>query len=192
MENKWNKKNVLRSALYIVIYDVMSAIVCILGSIHPILFVCYQITAAILVTGVTVKYFDHTRTHGDALCLSAGMILLFFIIGDANLWHCVPIVVIGILAELIGLILGNEKWLAIVIKSIIMSFSTFGYYGQIWLNRKYTYDCAIDEMPTGYADTLMKLSPMWSLPVIMIISIAVSVIVAKVTARLFKLNMKGN
>ena len=187
MENKWNKKNALWLVLYIVIYDVMSAIVCVLGSIHPFMFVIYQVTAGILVTGVAARTFARIQAPGTALCLSAGMIALFFIIGDANLWHCVPIIVIGILAEIAGLVIGNEKWLAIVVKSVIMSFSTFGYYGQIWFNRDYTYDCAIDEMPAGYADTLMKLSPVWSLPVVIVVGIVVSVIIANVTAKLFKL-----
>ena len=187
MENKWNKKNALRLVLYVLIYDVMSAIVCVLGSIHPFMFVIYQVTAGILVTGVAVTTFARIRAAGAALCLSAGMTALFFIIGDANLWHCVPIIVIGVLAEIAGLVLGNEKWLTIVVKSVIMSFSTFGYYAQIWLNRDYTYDCAIDEMPSGYADTLMKLSPAWSLPVVSVAGIVVSVVIANVTAKLFKL-----
>jgi len=29
-------------------------------------------------------------------------------------------------------------------------------YGQIWFNRDYTYDCAVEEMPAGYADALMQ------------------------------------
>ena len=187
MENKWNKKNALWLMLYIVIYDVMSAIVCVFGSIHPFMFVIYQVTAGVLVTGIAARTFTRIQAPGAALCLSAGMVALFFIIGDANLWHCVPVVVIGILAEITGLIIGNEKWLTIVVKSVIMSFSTFGYYGQIWFNRDYTYDCAIDEMPAGYADTLMKLSPAWSLPVVIVIGVAVSIIIANVTASLFKL-----
>lgn len=168
----------------------MSAIVCVLGSIHPFMFVCYQITAAILVTGAAVRTFDRIKAPGAAICLSAGMIALFFIIGDASLWHCIPIVVIGVLAETAGLVIGNEKWLATVIKSVIMSFSTFGYYGQIWFNRDFTYKCSVDEMPAGYADTLMKLSPPWVLPVVVVIGIAVSVIIANVSAGLFKLDTK--
>ena len=191
MENKWNKKNALWLALYVVLYAVTTAIVCVLGSIHPIMFVCYQVTAGILVTGVATSTFTRIQAPGAALCLSAGMTALFFIIGEASHWHCVPIIVIGVLAEIAGLIIGNEKWLAIVVKSIIMSFSTFGFYGQIWFNRDYTYVCAIDEMPEGYADTLMNVSPAWSFPVVIVIGIVVSVIIANVTARLFKLDSRG-
>ena len=50
-----------------------------------------------------------------------------------------------------------------------MGFSSFGYYGQIWFNRAYTYECAIEEMPAGYGDTLMSVSPAWAFPVVVII-----------------------
>ena len=45
---EWNKKKGLRTALYAVLYAVMTAIVCVFGAIHPVLFVCYQVTAAVL------------------------------------------------------------------------------------------------------------------------------------------------
>ena len=51
-------------------------------------------------------------------------------------------------------------------QTVIMTFSTFGFYGQIWLNRDFTYEAAIEEMPAGYGDTLMSLSPGWAFPVV--------------------------
>ena len=68
-----------------------------------------------------------------------------------------------------------------------MTFSSFGYYGQIWFNRAYTYECAIEEMPAGYADTLMAVSPAWALPVVIIIGIVLSVLISNITVKIFKL-----
>ena len=45
MNNKWNRKNALWMLLYAALYAVVTAAVCVTGSIHPIFFVCYQITA---------------------------------------------------------------------------------------------------------------------------------------------------
>ena len=67
-----------------------------------------------------------------------------------------------------------------------MTFSSFGYYGQIWFNRAYTYECAVEEMPAGYADTLMAVSPTWALPVVVISGIILSVLISNITAELFK------
>lgn len=184
-ENKWNKKNALWMLLYVVLYVVMSFIVCVLGSIQPIFFVCYQFTAGLIVTGVAAKAFDKIRAFGAACCLSIGMLITFFAMQDANLWHCLPVIIIAILAEIIRLVFqynaaGN------LIAAVIMSFSTFGYYGQIWFNRDYTYECAVEEMPAGYAEALMNYSPAWALPVVIIIGIAVAVVNYNITKKLFK------
>lgn len=49
----------------------------VLGSVHGLMFVLYQITAAILVTGVAGKAFDRIKAPGVAACLGLGMILTF-------------------------------------------------------------------------------------------------------------------
>ena len=57
MNNKWNKKNAIWMVVYAVIYAVFTVLVCVLGAIHPVMFVCYQITAGILLSGVTFYAF---------------------------------------------------------------------------------------------------------------------------------------
>ena len=47
------------------------------------------------------------------------------------------------------------------------------YYVQIWFNRDYTYECAVDEMPEGYV-ALMQCRPTWALPVVIIVGIVLS------------------
>ncbi len=187
MENRWNKKNALWQLVYVLLYFVGTLAVCGMGAVHPVLFVMYQISAGIIITGVVAKAFDRIQAPGVALSFSAGLLLIFLLIGEFTPWHALPIIIIGILAEIAGLVIGNDKWSAVVVKSVIMSFSTFGYYGQIWFNRDFTYDCAIEEMPEGYAETLMNSSPAWALPVVVIAGIALSVVFANITAKLFRL-----
>lgn len=180
----WSKKNALWLLLYTVLYVIATVIVCVLGSFHGLLFVLYQITAAILVTGIAGKAFDRIKAPGAAACLGLGMILTFFLIQDANLWHCVPVIVISVLAEIVRAV-SHYRSVGNLLASVIMSFSTFGYYGQIWFHREYTYDCAVEEMPAGYAETLMQCSPGWALPVVMIAGILISVVMYRLSARLF-------
>ena len=183
---KWDKKNVLRMLLYAVLYAVATTLVCVTGAIHPAFFVCYQITAGILVTGVVIYAFEKVKAPGVAACLAIGLLLLFVIIGDAVPWHVIPVIVIAILAEVIRAVF-KYNWTGDIIGTVIMSFSSFGYYGQIWFNRDYTYNCAIEEMPSGYADSLMSLSPAWALPVVVVIGVVLSVFISNVTAKIFKL-----
>ena len=111
-----------------------------------------------------------------------GMLLLLLIINDAVLWHVVPLIVIAVLAEAVrGMT--NYSRSGDVVAGVLMSFSSFGYYGQIWFNRAYTYECAVEEMPAGYGDTLMAVSPVWAFPVVVIVGIIVSVVIANVSMK---------
>lgn len=105
------------------------------------------------------------------------MLLLLVIIGDAVTWHVIPVILIAFLAEAVRALF-HYQWIGNLMAAVIMTFSSFGYYGQIWFNRAYTYQCALDEMPAGYGDTLMASSPVWSLPLVIIAGIAMAVIIA--------------
>ena len=184
---KLEKKSVFCVLLYAVLYAVVTALVCITGSIHPVFFVCYQITAGILLSGIIITAFRKAKAPGVAVCLLFGLLLLLLLIQDAVAWHVIPLIVITVLAELIRAAF-KYSWTGDVIATILMTFSRFGYYGQIWFNRTYTYECAIEEMPAGYADTLMALSPTWLLPVVIIVGVLLSVLISNLTAKLFNLN----
>ena len=183
----WDKKKALWMLLYAVLYAVGTVIVCVTGAITPVLFVCYQITAGILISGIVIHAFRRIQAPGVATTLGLAVLLLLMVIGDAVAWHVIPIIVIAVLAEAVRAIF-KYNWTGDVIGTVIMSFSTFGYYGQIWFNRDYTYECAVEEMPAGYADGLMAASPMWSLIVVIIVGVILSVVISNVTAKLFKLD----
>ena len=182
MNNKWNRKNALWMLLYAVLYAIVTAAVCVTGSIHPIFFVCYQITAGLLLSPIVIRAFRRVQAPGAAVCLFLGMLLLLLIINDAVKWHVVPLIVITVLAEIVrGL--SNYSWAGDVVGTVLMSFSSFGYYGQIWFNRAYTYECAVEEMPAGYGDTLMSVSPVWAFPIVVIVGMIVSVWIANVSMK---------
>ena len=185
MNNKWNRKNALWMLLYAVLYAIVTAAVCVTGSIHPIFFVCYQITSGLLLSPIVIRAFRRVQAPGAAVCLFLGILLLLLIINDAVRWHVVPLIVITVLAEAVrGMT--SYSWVGDVVGTVLMSFSSFGYYGQIWFNRAYTYECAIEEMPAGYGDTLMSVSPVWAFPVVVIIGMIVSVWIANVSMKRHK------
>lgn len=173
-------------ASYAVLYAAVTALVCVTGAIHPVLFVCYQITVGLLLSGLVIRAFSGIKAPGVAVCLALGLLLLLVIIGDAVPWHVIPVIIIAALAEIIRALSGYS-WIGDVISTAIMSFSSFGYYGQIWFNRAYTYECAVEEMPAGYADGLMSASPAWAFPVVLITGILISEIISNVTAYIFML-----
>ena len=185
MNNKWNRKNALWMLLYAVLYAIVTAAVCVTGSIHPIFFVCYQITAGLLLSPIVIRAFRRVQAPGAAVCLFLGILLLLLIINDAVRWHVVPLIVITVLAEAVRGMTNYDR-VGDVVGTVLMSFSSFGYYGQIWFNRAYTYECAVEEMPAGYGDALMSVSPAWAFPVVVIVGMIVSVWVANVSMKKHK------
>ena len=182
MNNKWNRKNALWMLLYAVLYAIVTAAVCVTGSIHPVFFVCYQITAGLLLPPIIIRAFRRIQAPGAAVCLFLGMLLLLLVIRDAVMWHVIPLIVITFLAEIVrGMT--RYSWYGDVLGTVLMSFSSFGYYGQIWFNRAYTYECAVEEMPAGYGDTLMSVSPVWAFPVVVIVGMIVSVWIANISMK---------
>ena len=176
MNNKWNRNNALWMLLYAVLYAIVTAVVCVTGSIHPIFFVCYQITAGLLLSPIILRAFRRVQAPGAAVCLFLGMFLLLLIIRDAVMWHVVPLIVITALAEVVRAMAKYSR-AGDIVATVLMSFSSFGYYGQIWFNRAYTYECAVEEMPAGYGDTLMSVSSVWAFPVVVAAGIIVSVLI---------------
>ena len=65
-------KNALRMLLYAILYAAVSAVVCFTGAIHPVLFVCYQITAAILLSGIVIMGFSRIKAPGAAAWFDHG------------------------------------------------------------------------------------------------------------------------
>ena len=179
MNNKWNSNNALWMLLYAVLYAIATAAVCVTGSIHPIFFVCYQITAGLLLSPIIIRAFRRVQAPGAAVCLFLGILLLLLIIRDAVMWHVVPLIVITALAEIVRA-MAKYSWAGDIVAAVLMSFSSFGYYGQIWFNRVYTYECAVEEMPAGYGDTLMSVSPVWAFPVVVAAGIILSVLITNI------------
>lgn len=68
----------------------------------------------------------------------------------------VPLIVIADLAAAVRR-MANYSRTGDVIGTFLMSFSSFGYFGQILFNRAYICECVVKEMPAG--DT-----PQWGVP----------------------------
>ena len=51
-----------------------------------------------------------------------------------------------------------------------------------------TWVILAEEMPSGYAESLMAASPAWSLIVVIVVGVVLSVMISNVTAKLFKID----
>ena len=130
MNNKWNRKNALWMLLYAVLYAAVTAVVCVTGSIHPIFFVCYQITAGLLLP-IVIRAFRSVQAPGAAVCLFLGILLLLLIIRDAVMWHVVPLIVITALAEAVRGVTSYSRF-GDIAGTVLMTFSSLMSVSPVW------------------------------------------------------------
>ena len=182
----WNKRNTLRVLLFAVIYVLANFAILNMGAIHPVLFVLYTCISAILLPGLYLAGASRIKGPGVA-AVYGGLMLLLIIVADLSWYKVADLLVMIVVAELLRRAFGYDSWKGLKWSSVAMCFSNFGYSMCIWLMRDFTYSEAVEEMPAGYADTLMKVSPAWTLPVTLIATVVIALICAEISRKLLKL-----
>ena len=94
-------RKILSLLLYAALYAAVTALVCVTGAIHPVFFVCYQITAGILLSGTVMTAFRRMKGPGIAACMFLGLLFLLIMIQDASAWHVIPLIAVTAAAEVI-------------------------------------------------------------------------------------------
>ena len=86
------------------------------------------------------QYICQTQSPRSCPILSLGIILTFVFKSDASIWHIAPLIVMAVLTETVR-IATKYNWIWNVIGTIIMTFSSFDLFSQMWFNRDCTYEC---------------------------------------------------
>ena len=191
MFRDWTKGNTLRILLLAVLYVAANILILNMGAIHPVMFVLYTCISAILLPGLYLAGASQVRGPGVA-ALYGGMMLLVVIAVDLSWYKVMELSVMILLAEFLRRLFGYESWNGLQWSAIVMCFSNFGYSMCIWLMRDFTYHEALAEMPEGYADTLMRVSPAWTFPTTLLLTVVLALISANICKRLLQLEYNGS
>ena len=187
MFRDWTKANTLRIFLFAVAYVAVNILILTMGAIHPVMFVLYTCISAVLLPGLYLAGASRISGPGAA-AVYGGLMLLVVTAVDAAWYKVVELFVMLLLAEFLRRLLGYESWNGLKWSAVVMCFSNFGYSMCIWLMRDFTYHEALAEMPEGYADTLMRVSPLWVFPATLFMTIILALISASISKRLLNLD----
>lgn len=186
MFKDWTTKKFLRVLLFSLVYLAVNLAILNTGATHPVMFVLYTTVSAVLLPEIYLAGASRVKAPGVAV-IYGGIMLVVVIFADPSWYKVTELLVMITLAELIQYLCGYDKWAGLLLSSVVMCFSNFGYSMCIWLMRDFTYSEAITEMPAGYADKLMEVSPMWTFPVTLIATIVIAVITANISKKLLKI-----
>ena len=168
MKKEWNKNNIIKVLLWTLAYAVLSILVMELGSIHPVFFVLYPVVSAIVLPIPYLMAAKRVKAFGVPTVMTLVFALIVFAVGEMASYRWFVFIPMIVLAEGARALFGYDSKKGLGISAFIMSFSTFAWAFPIWFMHDFTISEAVKEMPAGYAETLDAVSPMWTLPVVLI------------------------
>lgn len=186
MFKDWSTKKLLRVLLFALVYLAANIAILNTGAVHPVLFVMYTMTSAVLLPGIYLAGAGKVKGPGAAV-IYGGIMLIAIILADPSWYKITELVSMIVLAELARFLCGYDNWVGLLISSVVMCFSNFGYSMCIWLMRDFTYGETLAEMPAGYGDRLMAVSPMWAFPATLIATVAIAVFTTNISRKLLKI-----
>ena len=176
-------KVILMAVAYLVTFILGAAS----GAIHP---VCYAYIGAILPLVFAFIYLytcSIIRGFGAATVLNGFILVLFLIVGEADLGYIIATVVLTSLAELLRKVFGYDTKKGVRWSFIPFAFSFFAYTSHWWTDKEGSLAAAAEEMPAGYDQLMIPVID--NIPVlisVLILTIPVAILAMRLAERIMK------
>ena len=157
------------------------------GAIHP---ACYAYIGAVLPL-LTAFIYLYTCTliprFGAAMALNGFVLVLFLIVGEADLFCAIGMVVLTALAEILRKVNGYNTLKGVRWSFVPFAFSFFTYISHWWTDTEGSLAAAVEEMPAGYDQQMLGIIeniPM--LIVVLVLTIPVAILAIHLAERVMK------
>jgi hypothetical protein len=157
------------------------------GAIHP---ACYAYAGAVLplLTALVYLYTSTLiRGFGAATLLNGFILVLFLIVGEADLAFAIGIMLLTALAEFIRWRCGYGTQKGVRWSFLPFAYSFFAYTAHWWTDTEGSLEAAREEMPAGY-DLLMQpvIDNIPMLVVVLVLTFPVAILAMRLAERLLK------
>ncbi len=187
MDKKLTFKKVAVIVLMAVAYLATFILGAASGAIHP---ACYAYVGAVLPI-LTAFIYLYTCTliprFGAATVLNGFILVLFLIVGEADLFCTIGMVVLTALAEILRKAKDYDTKKGVRWSYLPFAFSFFAYTAHWWTDTEGSLAAAVEEMPAGY-DDLMKpvIDNIPMLVVVLLLTIPVALLAIRLAERAMK------
>ena len=171
-----NKTPVWRILIAAVIYLLLFLLGSSSGAIDP---ACYAYVGAVLPILFSFVYLytaANMQCFGAAAVLNGFVLVLGLIAGEGNYALIIGMILLAALAELIRKLNGYDTLKGVRRSFIPFAFSFFTYTAHWWTDTEGSLAAAVEEMPAGYADKMLKVIeniPVLIIAVVLTIPIAI-------------------
>lgn len=180
-------KTAIRVILMAIAYLALFLLGAASGAIHP---ACYAYIGAVLPLIFALVYLYTStliRGFGAATVLNGFILILFLIVGEADLAYIIGTIILTALAEIIRKACGYDTLKGVRWSFLPFAFSFFPYAAHWWTDTEGSLAAALEEMPAGY-DELMK--PIIDNVPVMVVVLILTIPVAILAMRLAECVLK--
>ena len=157
------------------------------GAIHP---ACYAYIGALLPLVFAFIYLytcSIIRGFGAAAVLNGFILVLFLIMGEADLAYIIITVVLTALAELLRKIFGYDTRKGVRWSFVPLAFSFFAYTSHWWFDTEGSLAAAVEEMPAGYDQLMIPvINNIPVLIVVLLLTVPVAILAMRLAERTLK------
>ena len=187
MDKKLTLKKVAIILLMAVAYLATFILGAASGAIHP---ACYAYVGALLPL-LTAFIYLYTCTllsrFGAATALNGFVLVLFLIVGEADLFCAIGMVVLTALAEILRKANGYDTLKAVRWSFLPFAFSFFTYTAHWWTDTEGSLAAAVEEMPAGYDKLMLPvIDNIPVLVVVLILTIPVAILAMRLATKAMK------
>jgi len=146
------------------------------GCIHP---ACYAYAGTVAPFAFALIYLyaaSKLQNFGVATILNGFLLVVFLLVGEADLIMAVLLVALAALSEILRKIYGYDTKKGTRISFLPMAFTFYAYVSHWWTDTAGSLQAALDEMPEGYAakmEPVIDNIPVLVLMVILVIPAAI-------------------
>ncbi len=146
------------------------------GALHPACYAYSGTIAPVLFALIYVNAASKMKSFGVAAALNGFLLVLFNIVGEADLFMSIGLVVIIALSEILRKIYGYDTKKGTLLSFLPLAFTMYSYTAHWWIDTEGSLKAAVEEMPAGYSDTMAQVianTPMLIVGVVLVIPVAI-------------------
>ena len=174
-----------------ILYAVTSFACAFLGFLSPWCWiVVFPVLAAVLGAPSYLWAVSRWQRFGIATLFSVIFAVLLLSMGEIDLTQTALMVVAGVVSDAVRQIIGNNLKRGTFYAYPILSLGVIVWIMKLWTDSEWYYQGAAEEIGTDYAEGLKTLSSIWSLVLVIALTLVVGYIEVRISAAKMKSGKK--
>ena len=183
---KTSTKTAVKCVLFALLYILIVYASLCLGYLHPF-FWAYAATISAWFAAIPYLYLASKRNgFGVGTVLALLVALACMAAGEGTLLNYAVILVLGVVSDLIRAACGGDTLKGVRTAYPVFALIPFGRTMVLWTDRANELAADAEEMGAAYSETMAKVTPVWMLAVMLVVTLLLAIAAERVTEKAMK------